>query len=237
MHWFSSDIGSVAMSDSTDEFGQRYRRALEARIAGNAEEGELVDALGLGRAALSEGRGLLDLLSLHQSLVQSLIAGLVSTEITNIVGKSHEFLSEVVAPFEMTQRGWHDVVARLQQLNETLERRVTERTQALSKSEEQLRRAQRLAQMGSDVRDLRTDETEWSDESYRNLWSATRNLYSFNGEFPGDGSSGRSRDRARYTRPDQAGRMPSAVRVSDYSAGRRGAADLPRERAPPQLDR
>ena len=38
---------------------------------------------------------------------------------------------------------------------------------ALSKSEEQLRRAQRLAQMGSEVRDMRTDEVEWSDETYR----------------------------------------------------------------------
>jgi PAS domain S-box-containing protein len=39
--------------------------------------------------------------------------------------------------------------------------------QALMDSEERLRRAQRLAQMGSDLRDLRTDRTEWSDETYR----------------------------------------------------------------------
>ncbi len=39
--------------------------------------------------------------------------------------------------------------------------------EALRESEEQLKRAQRLAQMGSDVRNLRTDEAEWSDESYR----------------------------------------------------------------------
>jgi len=39
--------------------------------------------------------------------------------------------------------------------------------EALRESEEQLKRAQRLAQMGSDVRNLRNDEAEWSDESYR----------------------------------------------------------------------
>ena len=37
----------------------------------------------------------------------------------------------------------------------------------LRNSEEQLSRAQRLARMGSDFRDLRTGRREWSDESYR----------------------------------------------------------------------
>ena len=38
---------------------------------------------------------------------------------------------------------------------------------ALSKSEEQLNRAQRIAHFGSSTRDLRTDQTVWSDECYR----------------------------------------------------------------------
>jgi PAS domain S-box-containing protein len=38
---------------------------------------------------------------------------------------------------------------------------------ALQRSEERLNRAQRLAAIGSDLRDLRTGEREWSDESYR----------------------------------------------------------------------
>ena len=45
------------------------------------------------------------------------------------------------------------------------ERQETERR--LRESEEQLRRAQRLAQMGSNSRDLRTGAIEWSDETYR----------------------------------------------------------------------
>ena len=48
--------------------------------------------------------------------------------------------------------------------------------QALSKSEEQLKRAQRLAHMGSDLRNLRTDEAEWSDETYR-IFGVSRETY------------------------------------------------------------
>jgi PAS domain-containing protein len=46
---------------------------------------------------------------------------------------------------------------------------------ALQRSEERLNRAQRLAAMGSDLRDLRTGarEWEWSDESYR-IFGVTR---------------------------------------------------------------
>jgi PAS domain S-box-containing protein len=44
---------------------------------------------------------------------------------------------------------------------------------ALQKSEERLNRAQRLAAIGSDLRDLRTGEREWSDETYR-IFGVTR---------------------------------------------------------------
>src|SRR6266702_2164945 len=51
-----------------------------------------------------------------------------------------------------------------------LERQTSELARiadALSKSEEQLNRAQRIAHFGSSTRDLRTDQTVWSDECYR----------------------------------------------------------------------
>jgi len=46
----------------------------------------------------------------------------------------------------------------------------------LRNSEEQLKRAQRLGQMGSDVRNLQTDEAEWSDESYR-IFGVSREIF------------------------------------------------------------
>ena len=136
------------MALRSDPFQERYRRALESYISSNAKDVGSVDGLGLGRAALDEGRGLIDLLSVHQSVVPSLIGGLVSpTEIAAVVAKSEEFLTEVAAPFEMTHRGWHDVVARLHRLNETLEQQVTERTEALRYSE---RRFQDIAEVSGD---------------------------------------------------------------------------------------
>lgn len=51
-----------------------------------------------------------------------------------------------------------------------LERQTAElahAAEALSKSEERLRRAQQVAHFGSSTRDLRTDETVWSGECYR----------------------------------------------------------------------
>ncbi len=123
------------MSSSSDEFRQCYRCALEAHIRSNAE----VDALGLVMAALDEGRGLEDLLSIHQSLLPSLIDGLVSsTEINAVVTKAEEFLTVVAAPFEMTRLNW---------LKEALERQVIEQTQAVRDSE---RRFQDIAEVSGD---------------------------------------------------------------------------------------
>ena len=136
------------MDDAYSELRERYRTALETYIGRNAEDSALVDVLGIGRAALAEGRGLIDLLSIHQTLVPSLISGLSSpAEIAAIVTRCDEFLSEVIAPFEMTHRGWHDVVGRLHRLNETLEQQVLERTKALQDSE---RRFQDIAEVSGD---------------------------------------------------------------------------------------
>src|SRR4029077_1296276 len=55
-------------------------------------------------------------------------------------------------------------------------RDITEReinARRLRDSEEQLKRAQRLAHMGSNLRDMRTGAIEWSDEAYR-IFGVTR---------------------------------------------------------------
>jgi PAS domain S-box-containing protein len=54
--------------------------------------------------------------------------------------------------------------------------RTKETLAALRKSEELLKHAQHLAHMGSDIRNLRTGETEWSDETFR-IFGVSRETY------------------------------------------------------------
>lgn len=57
--------------------------------------------------------------------------------------------------------------AAMRQLNETLEQRVAERTQALHKSQTDLNHAQAVAHIGSWRSDLRSQALEWSEETCR----------------------------------------------------------------------
>ena len=136
------------MTALSDELRERYRQALDAYLTRDTGELALMDALDLGRAALADGHGVIDLLALHQSLTPSFIADRTDgAEIARLIRKADEFLTQIVAPFEMTHRGWHDIVDRLHRMNETLERQVAERTAALSESE---RRFQDIAEVGGD---------------------------------------------------------------------------------------
>jgi PAS domain S-box-containing protein len=136
------------MADASSELLQRYRRALKIYTGREAGNAALVDGFGFGRSMLAEGRGLIELLSMHQSVVPSLISGTVTAaETVEVLAQSGEFLAEVAAPFEMTHRGWREAVGNLRRLNESLEHQVAERTAALRDSE---RRFQDIAEVSGD---------------------------------------------------------------------------------------
>jgi PAS domain S-box-containing protein len=145
-----------------------YRDALTAYVEKKAEEDLLQDALEIGRSALTDGRSLMDLLSVHHALVPSMIMRSTQTaEMKRRLARADEFLSQVAAPFEMTHRGWREITERLRAANETLERRVAERTAAHQASVERLDRAQRIAGIGSWELDVATGAEVWSKEMYR----------------------------------------------------------------------
>src|SRR5690349_17174950 len=113
------------MMTASAELRQRYQGALAAYLEASGSDAELVAAGDLGRVALDEGCGLVDLVSLHAMVLQIVIGGLpCGPAVGPFVSKAEDFLTQVVAPFEMTHRGWHEVVGRLRQLNETLEQQV-----------------------------------------------------------------------------------------------------------------
>ena len=144
-----------------------YREALTAYVEKQAEEDLLLDALEIGRSALTDGCSLMDLLSVHHALVPSMLLRSTQTaEMKRRLARADEFLSQVAAPFEMTHRGWREITDRLRAANETLERRVAERTAAHRESVERLDRAQRIAGIGSWELDVATGVEIWSREMY-----------------------------------------------------------------------
>jgi hypothetical protein len=87
-------------------FSRRYRAALLDYLLGNGETG-LANAYDLGRSAIDEDFGLLQILRAHQRAINTVL------ESTNNVPESlkrlraaEDFLMETLSPFEMTYRGY-----------------------------------------------------------------------------------------------------------------------------------
>jgi PAS domain S-box-containing protein len=157
----------MAATTGAGGFRERYRRALYASVmqASDGDGDEIADAVLVGRAALAAGKGITELLATHQSVLEEFLGASASASasapaasLIDAVIQAGAFLIEAAAPFEMTHRGWQDVVQRLRA--------------AL----QQLTRAQRIAHMGSYARDLLADQAEWSDEMYR-IFGVTRESY------------------------------------------------------------
>ncbi len=140
---------------SAGDFRSRYRDALSAYLGKEAGknawvEGPLIDALELGRRALIDGPSLLDLLSMHYGFIfASSRKSLSAAEIKRRLARGDEFLAQILAPFEMTRRGWNDIVGRLRRSNEILEQKVAERTAALRETEHRFIQAQKMEAVGS----------------------------------------------------------------------------------------
>jgi PAS domain S-box-containing protein len=78
---------------------------------------------------------------------------------------------------------WKGVWSPSEQQHFFIGRDITERKETerrLRASEEQLKRAQRLGQMGSNLSDVRTGAVEWSDETYR-IYGVSRDTFAPSG--------------------------------------------------------
>ena len=128
-------IGPFKMSTESTKaalFETRYRNALTAYVQQEMEDA-LMDALELGRKALAEGQGLLDLIAIHHTLLASLIEQSSNgADIQRRVARARDFLTQATAPFEM-HRGWHEMASErvqaareLERLNRELQKRAAE---------------------------------------------------------------------------------------------------------------
>jgi signal transduction histidine kinase len=99
----------------------------------SADEEALLHAYELGRQIMDTGGGVLDLAATHQTAFEELIQGRSGHPGRQLaIPRSHEFLAECLAPFEMAQRGFREANLRLLSANEQLEstNRAIERERA-----------------------------------------------------------------------------------------------------------
>jgi PAS domain S-box-containing protein len=121
-----------------ENLSKEYRSSLKDFLAGGGETA-LESAYLLGRQALDQGIGVLDISAIHHQVLVTLLGRLDAATQTRIVKQAGKFLAECLSPFEMAQRGFRESITALKHLNEVLEDQVEERTQALRASEERYR--------------------------------------------------------------------------------------------------
>ena len=111
-----------------------YERALRIHLR-NGSESSLKQAYECGRRALSEGRGILDMIALHQETLEKVLS---EGQPPQVVRHAGEFLVELMSPFEMTHRAFGEANDTLRRLNESLESETRRIARALHDESGQL---------------------------------------------------------------------------------------------------
>ena len=104
-------------------FGQEYRSALETYLQ-RGDEMALSTAYELGRRAMVEGLGILDMAQLHQDAIEKIILPAANADRQRFATAASSFFSETLSSFEMTFRGYRGANEELQRLNEALIRKT-----------------------------------------------------------------------------------------------------------------
>ena len=100
---------------------EEYIGALQDHLGGGGEA-TLQRAYEIGRRAMAEGMGVLDVVGLHHEATDRILAARPGAGQTDgDVRMAREFLAETLSPFEMTHRGFREAVTALRRLNEMLE--------------------------------------------------------------------------------------------------------------------
>jgi signal transduction histidine kinase len=97
---------------------ERYHEALRAFIA-DGDEGALNRGYEIGRRALADGCGVLELGTIHHQALRALLAQQPLSE--ELLLSAEKFLTECLSPFEMSHRGAQEGTRALRHLNEVLE--------------------------------------------------------------------------------------------------------------------
>ncbi|HET9801716.1 MAG TPA: ATP-binding protein [Candidatus Acidoferrum sp.] len=94
-----------------------YERALQTDLREGGES-SLKQAYELGRRSLGQGKGILDMIAVHQQTLETILDGQPAAD---LVRRAGDFLTESLSPFEMTHRAFGEANETLRRLNESLE--------------------------------------------------------------------------------------------------------------------
>ena len=135
-------------ADTKGDLERAYSKALAEYLAMGSEDA-LRSGYEIGRAALAQGWGLLDVVGLHHASAARLMASAKSSaSLKQDLDRAQQFFEESLSPYEMAHRGLHDAAAALRRLNETLEQEVQRIAHAVHDEAGQLLFAARLAMDG-----------------------------------------------------------------------------------------
>src|ERR1051325_4372271 len=101
------------MSVSMEALVEQYSAALESYLNG-AQEEALQSAYELGRRAIAEGVGVLDMAAVHNRSLSTVLARTVTrSEAGLLAGQASLFFAESLSPFEMVLRGYREANTQL----------------------------------------------------------------------------------------------------------------------------
>lgn len=122
-----------------------YGRILQDYLTGGGEDA-LRKAYEIGRSAIAEGHGLLDVVAMHHAaLGEALRQPGVLEGLPRNLDRSREILAECLSPYEMAQRGFGEAIQALRRINETLESEIQRLAHDVHDEAGQLLVAARLA--------------------------------------------------------------------------------------------
>lgn len=119
-------IEASHLKEASHTFIDQYTSALRAYLADGSED-SLSCAYELGRQAMVDGRGVLEIATIyHQSLATLFPVMHMLQEDDTTIKAAASFFAESLSPFEMAHRGFQDAYSSVRQLNEALARRARE---------------------------------------------------------------------------------------------------------------
>ena len=126
------------MRETMEKLQDQYTSALRNSIVGMGESA-LQQAYELGRRALADGLGVLDMAAMyHKALAAGLPRDSTPEETALMLEAGASFFAESLSPFEMTHRGFRDSNIALRHLNQTLEQEIKRIAHALHDEAAQL---------------------------------------------------------------------------------------------------